>query len=81
MVGDVHRRHGDRLIDLIEYVVQALIPGSAKGLVLLGTHAELTHRTHGQDRKLADRGFGRQHDRIRSVHDGVGDVRDLGARR
>ena len=80
MVGRIHRRHGDRLFDIVELHVQTVF-GNVDARDLLGAQTNARHRRHGFRRVLASSGFRRQHDGVGAVQHGVGHVHDFGAGR
>ncbi len=47
-------------------------------LVFLRAQADIAHRGNDSHRIFADRRFGREHDRIGSIHYGVSDIGNFG---
>ena len=73
MMRGEERAHRDGLVDARECPVEEIAVELAD-VVLLGLDADLAHRLDRFNRIAPGGGLGRQHDRIRTVEHGVGDV-------
>ena len=76
MLGDIHRRQRDGLVNGLAVVIEAGLGRGEGGR--FGAFDHPRHRLGGFHRILAGGGFRRQHHRVGAVEHGVGNIHDFG---